>query len=437
MSSRGRPDEDMTVIEAAGPTDLDGGRVDALLERVRQRNPSAFARTTDEESLVRLGALAETHEGFGVTLAGLLSLGIYPQQFLPQLNITFTAYPTRTGEPLEGVRFLDNVPIDGSIPSMLATLMSVLRRNMKRRAIVMGLGREDRWEYPEEVIRELVANALMHRDYHALAQGMQISVNQFPDRLEVTSPGGLFGPVNRQGLLTEHVTSSRNGRLARLLEDVQGEDGRSICENRGSGLISAVAALRQAGMEPPEIRAGAASFKVVLGNQTLLDVEALTWLESLRRKDLSDRQRLGLALLKRRGRITNEIYRTVTGCDSLTATRDLSGLADRGLVERIGASRAATWYPSAAKADVERRRGTPPPIERPRLASSSRRDRREEIERLLDAAPLSTRELAEHLALKRGAVLAWLRRLEQEGRVEVTTTNRRDPNLRWRLTCAR
>jgi len=50
---------------------------------------------------------------------------------------------------------VDNQSIDGPIPRMVAEALSALRRNMKRRSIVVGLGREDRWDYPEEAIREV------------------------------------------------------------------------------------------------------------------------------------------------------------------------------------------------------------------------------------------------------------------------------------------
>jgi len=50
----------------------------------------------------------------------------------------------------------------------------------------------------------------MHRDYHPLAHGTQVRVALYPDRLEVTSPGGLHGPVSREDLLAEAVSSSRN-----------------------------------------------------------------------------------------------------------------------------------------------------------------------------------------------------------------------------------
>ncbi|MXW68590.1 MAG: transcriptional regulator, partial [Acidimicrobiia bacterium] len=95
----------------------------------------------DDQILRSVGVLVGGEEP-GISLAGLLALGRYPQQFVPQLNVTFVAYPTTNGEPLEdGTRFLDNESLDGSIPVMLSGSLAAIRRNLTRRAIVTGEGR--------------------------------------------------------------------------------------------------------------------------------------------------------------------------------------------------------------------------------------------------------------------------------------------------------
>lgn len=95
----------------------------------------------------------------------------------------------------EGERFLENVTVDGPIPVILQEVTAALRRNMSRAAIVRGLGREDRYDYPTEVIRELVTNALMHRDYSPESRGTQVQIELYPDRLVVKNEGGLSGGV--------------------------------------------------------------------------------------------------------------------------------------------------------------------------------------------------------------------------------------------------
>jgi ATP-dependent DNA helicase RecG len=73
--------------------------------------------------------------------------------------------------------------------------------------------RRDITEYPRESLRESIANAV---------------ASMFADRIEVQSPGGLFGNVTVDNPEDEH--STRNSRLMRMMEDMQ------VVENRGSGI---------------------------------------------------------------------------------------------------------------------------------------------------------------------------------------------------------
>lgn len=279
VSGRGQPRDDVEVVDGARREHLAPELVEAFLHRVRSRRGAVVAGASDDEILRMMNVL---HDGDppGVSLAGLLALGRYPQQFVPQINVTFVAYATRAGEPLaDGTRFLSNESIDGPIPLMLAAAQAAVRRNTTRRATVTGSGRMDEPEYPEEVVRELVVNALMHRDYHPLAHGFQVRIELYPDRLEVVNPGGLHGLVDRGTLLTEPVTSSRNSYLAKLLEDIEvPRTGRTVSENRGSGLISVASSLRGAGLAPPWLSDSIDEFKVVIRNRRLSQDEiASVW----------------------------------------------------------------------------------------------------------------------------------------------------------------
>ena len=433
QSSRGQPDDDGAIVSRASPDDLDPALTAALIDRLRSTRSKVFGSASDDEILDMMGVTATRDGVRRVTLAGLLALGRFPQQFVPQLDVTFVAFPTVSGEPLQdGTRFLDNQSIDGPIPRMVAETLSALRRNMKRRSIVLGVGREDRWEYPEEAIRELVANALMHRDYNPLAHGTQVRVALYPDRLEVSSPGGLHGPVSREDLLAEPVSSSRNARLAKLLEDVEVESsGRTVCENRGSGLLATARALRQAGMEPPQVVDNIREFRMVVRNHGLLDTEALAWLSTLDTGALNDRQRLGLAFIHRNTRITNQQYRSVAGTDSLTATRELTGLAAAGLIKKTSDRRWTNWVLADDSHD-----GVQPRLNFAEKSPPSRGDRRASIRALLQAGPQPAKHLAERLDITPEAVRKWLRRMEEAGEVEPTNEKRRSRSNQWRLTAA-
>ena len=352
----------------------------------------------------------------------------------------------------DGTRLLDNQSIDGSIPAMLSLALDALRRNMRRRAVIQGLGREDHWDYPVEAIREVVVNALMHRDYHPSARGQPVLMALYPDRLEVTSPGGLYGAIDPQQLMNEPVTAARNARLAKLLQDVpvQGTD-RTVCENVGSGLIAVATRLRNAGLAPPEIDYSLSVFKVVFRNHALLDEDALVWLRRIGSDGLGDRQQLGLAFARRNGRIDNRSYRALTGCSAHEATQDLTDLGRRELLRKSNDRRWAVWYlvdrlPDSPQADANRLPlvfNDAGDIEQPKnelsqhnLASTKLplSSRLKLVLEILSDGPMPSSEIAEHLQVSRVAVHNWLRKLEERGLVAPTEAGRRSPHQQWALT---
>ncbi len=94
--------------------------------------------------------------------------------------------------------------------------------------------------YEEEVIRELVANALVHRPYTTRGD---IFINLFPDRLEVHNPGLLPTGVTPENML--HKTVRRNEHLAKLFYDLK------LMEREGSGFDKIYETLLANGKPPP------------------------------------------------------------------------------------------------------------------------------------------------------------------------------------------
>ncbi len=87
-----------------------------------------------------------------------------------------------------------------------------------------GMFRKNVPHYEEMVVRELLANALVHRPY---TQRGEIFVNLFPDRLEVHNPGLLPLGVTPKNIL--HTTIKRNEHLARVFYNLR------LMEREGSG----------------------------------------------------------------------------------------------------------------------------------------------------------------------------------------------------------
>ena len=321
-ANRGQPQDDHEVVTAAGPADLDQDAVGRLLRRVRQREPQAFGAVDDETALLRLGVLRRTDSGVGVTLAGLLTLGQWPQQYLPQLCVTFIAVPgTHKDAVPEGApRFTDNATIRGPLPQMIEETVRVILRNTRTAGYVRGLGRDDVGDYPVEALREAVTNALAHRDYSPMARGTQIQVELYVDRLVVRNPGGLFGTVTPDDLGQEGVSSSRNGYLIPLLADVYlpGTD-QVVADNRGSGIPDMLARLRRANLTLPTFDSRLSRFTVTFPKHALLTAETLRWVQSLGQPGLTRTQVSALALMREGRQVSSGTLRQL-GLDSRDAT---------------------------------------------------------------------------------------------------------------------
>lgn len=346
LSNRREQKHDLAPVTGASVDDLDPELVNAFLRRIRETRSDIFRRVDDERALMMLNVLTKYEEQAVPTLAGLLVFGLYPQTFEPQLDITFVVYPSAEPGLLgkSGERFIENRSVDGSIPFMVAECIRLLKRNMRRRSIVSGIFRIEEWEYPEEVLREALVNALVHRDYSEFAKGTQVQIEMYPDRLLIRNPGGLYGPVDVRSLGVTTVTSSRNKALLKILEDTPFGDGHMVCENRGTGIARMLLALTDAGMEPPSFADEIASFSAEFPNHTLLDEDALRWLGSLDGSPLTRAQMTALVMMRNGIALNNSSYRASTGVrDSRAASRDLRELVDRGLIEQTG-TRGTTVY---------------------------------------------------------------------------------------------
>lgn len=422
LAQRGQPRDDEELVPGTGMTDLDPGLVSAFLSRVRQSRPYAFAGLDDVAALRRAKVLV----GDTISLGGLLAFGRFPQEWFPQLMATFVHYPTVRGADLaSGERFLDNVVLEGPIPVIVRDALAVLRRNMSRRAVVRGAGREDTWEYPEAALREVLVNALVHRDLSPASRGTQTQIEMYPDRLVVRNAGGLFGPVTVDRLGDEGVSSARNAALIQVLEDapLPGET-RTVCENRGSGVRTMISALRQAQMGAPDFQDRIGSFTVTFPSHTLLGEDVVAWIGSLGEDGLTENQCVALATMRDGGSMDNQTYRRHAGVDSQVARIELRDLVARGLVRQVGSHRW-TRYQLASE----------PPQ---RLAARSARrggvraDRRGQILDELAGGALSRHDLEVRTGLKSAAVLRWLRILREEGAIEPTEKSLRDPGVLYR-----
>jgi ATP-dependent DNA helicase RecG len=284
-----------------------------------------------ERILLRRGCLQQVEGKLLPTYAGLLLFGRYPQQWLPSSTLLAVRFA--------GESFADEFirqEISGTLPEQLRQAESFLRTNLHSVVRLTGLAHEEVPEYPFEAVRELLVNAVAHRDYNI--QGDIIHLHIFADRLEVQSPGGLPGPVNLDNLLEARF--SRNAVITQVLSDM------GYVERLGYGLDRVVAVLRQNEMRPPRFEETAGTFRVTLFNDLGMgspgrDSLALTLFQEL---DLNPRQKLLLRQMGRQRRVTSRDFQEL--CPDVhaeTLRRDLADLVSKGALIKVG-DKKATYY---------------------------------------------------------------------------------------------
>ena len=250
--------DDERPIERAGFDDLSEDDVMDYLEGKRSERPG-FMQMSDEKAFEMLNIMRDGHP----TLAAIMNFGIYPQGDLPQLAVIAVVSPgNEIGDTDEnGVRFINNKRIEGTIASMVEESIIFCKRNMRVKTIIDERTgqRADEEEYPIKAVREAVLNALIHRDYSIHTEGTAVQIYMFRDRMEIHSPGSLYGrmTVDQLGVAKPDL---RNPALAVIAES------QTQSENRYSGIPTMRREMAERGLPEPKFENKRNEFVVTFYN---------------------------------------------------------------------------------------------------------------------------------------------------------------------------
>lgn len=327
LVERGTVHFESLVPPGASMHDLDSDAIEVYLARLDlpRGDPT-------EEILRRRGCLIfnAEHKIYAPTYAGLLLFGSETQSWMPGATILAARF--------SGNNFSEQYTkqdLHGTLGRQLDQAEAFLRDHLRSTVHLSGLQHEEITEYPYEAVRELLVNAVAHRDYNQ--QGDTIHLNIFSDRLEVHSPGVLPGPVTVDNLLQARF--SRNPVIVQVLSDL------GYVERLGYGLDRVVQSMRMNGLKPPRFEEVAGSFRVTLyARAPESGRRGAEVLDRYREMGLHPRQRVALEFLHANRRITNREYQEI--CSEVhpeTLRRDLADLVSRGLLIKVGDKRA-TYY---------------------------------------------------------------------------------------------
>ncbi len=409
IANRSTPRFDQApVLGATYDDDLDADLVSSYCRTASEASPG-LRRFDNNEILFRTGVLVGDERL--PSIGGLLALGVYPQQFYPNLVIQASASP-RASDP-EGTRVSDARRFDGPIPTMLEEAVRWVARNSRTRIRFGSDGQgRDEPEYPIVAVRELLSNALIHRDLGPYALGEAIALKVTEDQMILSNPGGLYG-ITAERLGKTGVTSARNGYLLRICQYVRTASGNRVVEALATGIPTILSSLAAAGMVPPRFHDQGIKFAVRMPSHALLAPGDLEWLSRVTMGlSLSDTQRHVLARMRHGEVFNNKSLRDDFPMDSRDATRLLAELVDAGLAEAHG-ERGGRFYVlddtlSGQLSLLGDDESTP--------------DTETSILSLLTEGPASRKELQDRAGLSHRQVQYALQALRESGQVEMRGT---------------
>lgn len=238
FQQRGAFRVELRPVSGSSMIDLDRRRLLDYFSHVRQQKvPPEKDDLGWRMLLVNTEILAEDGDSSPATVAGLLLFGRNPNRFLPQAGIDAVAYTgsekdyaAKERTPMRGPM----VPLyngNGEIleNGLVEQTIDFVRRNTIVEAWLDGNGRrQERWkDYPLEVIRETVVNAITHRDYSLSATDIEFSL--YGNRLEVISPGRL-----PNGITPARMRAGCRAARNQLIKDVMRDYG--YMEHMGMGV---------------------------------------------------------------------------------------------------------------------------------------------------------------------------------------------------------
>jgi ATP-dependent DNA helicase RecG len=324
-ATKGSGDYEAEVVPGASRSDLDEAVIAEYLEKRAERTRRSVTLPVDD-LLEEIGAVDDQGQP---TVAGLLLFGTHPQSFLPQSGLTFVRFVGTEPRGEDGLAgYGRREEVDGPLARLVEKTWAILLEEMHVGAVVKGLEREERTEYPLFAVREALVNAVCHRDIRL--RGRRIEIRKFSDRLEIISPGGLPGFITLDNIVEEHF--SRNPRI------VSGLYQWGYIEELGLGVDRMIEEMTQAGHPPPAFKETPFSFTVSLSNVRERD-PAPRW-----ERTMNERQAKALTYIRQKGRITNREYQHL--CPNVspeTLRLDLVDLVERGLLLKIGVKKG-TYY---------------------------------------------------------------------------------------------
>lgn len=232
--------------------------------------------------------------------------------------------------------FIDKKEYSGALYEQIEGAYQFVLRHINLSAKIEGIVRSESYELPTAAIREMIVNAICHRNY---MDNSCVQVAVYDDRVEVTSPGMLYG-----GLTLEEAMSGRSKIRNRAIAEVFSR--MEIVESWGTGLCRIVNRAKEYDLPEPNFQEIGDTFRVSLyrkADEKLIEADKKP-IEADKKPTEADRKQMVLNYVREKGSISNKEARGFLNLAESTTKRVLKQMVDAKILKVEGNNRTRRYY---------------------------------------------------------------------------------------------
>lgn len=266
--------------------------------------------------------------------AAILLFGKNPQRFFKRARVRFIRYDGTEAKVGTEMNVIKDEMFEGRILDMVRNSLDFVRSQIKEHT---KLGTDGLFhttsEYPEFAWKEIIINAVAHRDYSI--KGTDIQIKMFDDKITVESPGILPGIVRLNNLRTVHF--SRNPNIARFLHEYD------YVQEFGEGVDRMFNEMEAAGLPAPEYCNNAFMLNATIRNGVINETDGVINDVINEAIKISSTEQSVLYAIKKNQKITKFELQKETSLGKSTIDRAIKALKEKCFIERVGSNKTGYW----------------------------------------------------------------------------------------------
>lgn len=332
---------DEVINERVTLNDIDRTAIDYFIRKgiAANRVPNDLREASTEEVLTSLGLMDDNG---GLMNAAVLLFGKNPQRYYPSAEFKIG----RFGVDDADLMFQD--VIEGNVLQMADRVMDVLQAKYLISPVRFeGMQRYEKLELPKEALREILYNAIAHKDY----TGAHIQMHVYDDSVEIWNEGELPEGYTQETLFARHSSKPRNLKIANAFFKA------GFIDTWGRGFQKIRDGFESEGLPMPKIENFCGGVRVIIERTNFIKLSAAgqTTTETIIQKTSQETsqetpqktsqktpQKI-IELIRNNPYISTQEMADIIGIDRRNITRNLRGLYDRGVLRRVGPDKGGHW----------------------------------------------------------------------------------------------